>query len=51
MDLKSMYAENAEFREYVNRYASTYMEGIRISPEEALEHAVVREYALWLTRR
>lgn len=44
MNLKEMYETNADFRRYVDRHARLY----GISMEEALEHALVRNYAEYL---
>lgn len=41
MNLTELYETNADFRGYVDRYA----EHNGISTEEALEHAMVRQYA------
>ena len=39
--MEELYETNADFREYVDRYAKGY----KISKEDALKHALVREYA------
>jgi hypothetical protein len=44
MNLKEMYETNADFRRYVDRYARHN----GISTEEALEHAMVKNYADYL---
>lgn len=44
MNLTELYETNADFRGYVDRYA----EHNGISTEEALEHAMVRNYAEYL---
>ena len=41
MNLTELYETNADFRGYVDRYAKHN----GISTEEALEHAMVRQYA------
>ena len=48
MNLKEMYETNAEFRGYVDRYCNPYSEGKKITVEEALTHAMVRNYAAYL---
>lgn len=40
-DLAVMYTNNARFKRYVDRYAESY----RMTVEEALQSALVREYA------
>ena len=40
-DLKELYNSNGDFRRYVDRYSVSR----GISPEEALDHALVKEYA------
>ena len=44
MNLKELYETNADFRRYVDRHARQY----EVSTEEALEHALVRNYAEYL---
>ena len=39
--IKELYEGNADFREYVNRYCRHY----KLTVEEALQHAIVREVA------
>lgn len=51
VNIIDMYLGNADFRAYVDKYAKQYNEGKSISVEEALDHMVVKEYALWLTER
>ena len=45
MNLSKVYQTNANFRMYVNHYCNTYCEGKKITVEEALTHAMVRNYA------
>lgn len=47
MNLKEMYENNVEFKEYVDKYAANKC----ISVEQALEKAVVREYAEYLLKK
>lgn len=51
VNILDLYLGNADFRSYVDRYAAHYNEGESIAVEEALDHMVVKEYALWLTER
>lgn len=44
MNLKEMYENNADFRRYVDRHTRQY----EVSTEEALKHALVRNYAEYL---
>lgn len=46
VDLRKLYAENADFKQYVDRYCEKHSEGKGISLEEALKHEIVRQYAL-----
>ena len=46
MDLKELYETNADFRRYVDHYCNNSHEGKGCKLEEALEHAVVRNYAV-----
>ncbi len=41
MDLRDLYETDADFRGYVDRHCRCY----EISLDEALEHAIVRQYA------
>lgn len=45
MDLKKLYNENKDFREYVDRYSAHREMGKPISVEEALTHLIVRNVA------
>lgn len=47
MNLKELYGANASFKGYVDRYAKHY----GLSTEEALKHAMVRNYAGYLAER
>lgn len=47
-DYAKFYAENANFRSYVDSYAAHYQNGVRISVETALTHKLVKDYADWL---
>lgn len=42
LDPRKKYQESADFRRYVDRYASGYQSGRRIPVEEALRHKIVR---------
>ena len=44
IDLKELYYKNVDFKRYVERYSICY----RISTDDALHHALVREYANYL---
>lgn len=50
-DLIRLYNDCTDFREYVDRYVTNYQEGNSISVEDALKHATVRWYAMWLLGR
>lgn len=41
-EMREKYQKDARFRAYVDRYASGYQSGGRISVEEALRHRIVR---------
>lgn len=45
MNLTELYETNADFRRYVDHYCQNYVEGRKITVEEALTHAMVRQYA------
>ena len=40
--MNDLYNNNADFREYVNRYCKTY----KLTVEEALSHRIVKEVAM-----
>ena len=44
-NLKEFYNRNADFKQYVDRYAKKYNEGKSISVDEALEHEIVKSVA------
>lgn len=46
IDIHHLYNSNIQFSEYVDQYAHTY----RISVEEALVHALVKEYADYIIK-
>lgn len=46
--MKNLYQTNKDFKDYVDRYSKKYVEGRSIPVEEALEHAMVRNYAEYL---
>lgn len=48
MNLKEMYETNADFRGYVDRYCQNYVEGRKITVEEALKHQLIKNYAAYL---
>ena len=41
--MKYMYESIPDFKKYVDQYAKHYTEGRSITPEEALQHAIVKE--------
>ena len=43
--MKNFYESNKDFKDYVDRYSQKYYKGSRITVEEALTHAQVREAA------
>ena len=45
MDLKKLYNENKDFREYVDKYSAHHETGKPISVEEALTHLIVKNVA------
>jgi len=45
MDLKKLYNENKDFREYVDKYSAHYEMGKSIPIEEALTHLIVKNVA------
>lgn len=45
MDLKKLYNENKDFREYVDKYSAHHEMGKPISVEEALTHLIVKSVA------
>lgn len=45
MELRELYETDSDFRGHVDRYCMNYCEGKRITVEEALTHAMVRNYA------
>ena len=49
-DLKEQYRQDKRFRQYVDKYASGYQSGGRISVEDAMKHALVREVADYYRR-
>lgn len=43
--MEELYLSNGDFKDYVDKYAHKH----KITVKEALEHNLVREYALYLT--
>ena len=43
--MQELYEKSKRFRNYVDRWASSYSEGKPVSVEELLEHELVRQYA------
>ena len=41
MDIASLYNENKEFKDYVDKYSANYHEGKSIPVEEALKHKLI----------
>ena len=44
MNLKELYDSNVDFKRFVDRSVQQY----GFSLEETLEHAIIKEYAIWL---
>ena len=51
MSTTELYESNADFRRYVDHYCQNYVEGKKITVEEALEHKMIRQYAEWLVEQ
>ena len=51
IDINDLYRDNADFKSYVDKYAKLHSEGKPITVEEALEHSIVQEYAIWIVGR
>ena len=51
MDTRSLYHENKDFHDYVDRYCKKYVEGKSISLEEAFNHILVKEVAEFYTTK
>lgn len=45
MELRELYETDSDFRGYVDRYCMSYKNRTDITVEEALTHAMVRNYA------
>lgn len=45
MDLKKLYNENTDFKDYVDKYSAHYEMGKPISVEEALTHLIIKNVA------
>lgn len=45
MDLKKLYNENTDFKQYVDKYSAHHEMGKPISVEEALTHLIVKNVA------
>lgn len=45
MDLQKLYNENADFKQYVDKYSAHHEMGKPISVEEALTHLIVKNVA------
>ena len=43
--MNDLYNSNKDFKKYVDSYSKNYTEGRSITPEEALQHAIVKEVA------
>lgn len=51
VNLLDMYETNTDFKDYVDRLAKNYNEGHSITVLEALQMAVVNDYANYLQER
>lgn len=43
----SLYDENKDFRDYVDKYCIKH----QITPDEAIEHYLIKAYAVYLAKR
>lgn len=50
-DIKKMYEQNADFKDFVDAYCKNYTEGKSIPVDVAFTHALVIDYAFYVYKK